>query len=99
MLSRLKILSTTKKQKVGLFAYHLEGLRVPLVVRVPQFGNHCHTRYLIVSLKKPGSVIDCHVINYPVIKYPVMKSVPSPRGGFGGLRPLHKAPRPPNWNV
>jgi len=21
--------------------YHLEGLRVPLVVRVPQFENHC----------------------------------------------------------
>ena len=22
--------------------YHLEGLRVPLLVRVPQFGNHCY---------------------------------------------------------
>jgi len=29
-----------EKQKVGLFVYHLEGLRVPLLVRVPQFGNH-----------------------------------------------------------
>jgi len=25
-------------------AYHLEGLRVPVVVCVPQFGNHCHRR-------------------------------------------------------
>ena len=24
--------------------YHLEGLRVPLMVRIPQFGNHCSTR-------------------------------------------------------
>jgi len=23
-------------------AYHLEGFRAPLVVRVPQVGNHCH---------------------------------------------------------
>jgi len=30
-----------EKQKVGLFVYHLEGLRAPLLVRVPQFGNHC----------------------------------------------------------
>jgi len=30
-----------EKQKVGLFVYHREGLRVPLLVRVPQFGNHC----------------------------------------------------------
>jgi len=29
-----------EKQKVGLFVYHLEGLRVPLLVRAPQFGNH-----------------------------------------------------------
>jgi len=28
-----------EKQNVGLCAYHLENLRVPLVVRV-QFGNH-----------------------------------------------------------
>jgi len=27
------------EEQKGL-AYHLEGLRVPLVVRVPQFGNH-----------------------------------------------------------
>jgi len=25
---------------VGLFVYHLEGLSVPLLVRVPQFGTH-----------------------------------------------------------
>ncbi|KAF2363963.1 hypothetical protein FHG87_005275 [Trinorchestia longiramus] len=24
-----------------VFAHHLEGPRVPLVVRVPQIGNHC----------------------------------------------------------
>ena len=29
-----------EKQKVSLLVYHLEGLRVPLAVRVPQFGNH-----------------------------------------------------------
>jgi len=29
-----------EKQKVGLFVYHLEGLGVPLLVHVPQFGNH-----------------------------------------------------------
>jgi len=30
-----------EKQNLGLFTYHLEGLRVPLVVHVPQFRNHC----------------------------------------------------------
>jgi len=30
------------EEQKGL-AYHLEGLRVPLVIRVPQFGNHCVT--------------------------------------------------------
>jgi len=29
-----------EKQKVSLLVYHLEGLCVPLLVRVPQFGNH-----------------------------------------------------------
>jgi len=29
-----------EKQKVDLLAYHLEGLRVPVVIRVLQFGNH-----------------------------------------------------------
>jgi len=29
-----------EKQKVSLLVYHLEGLRVPLLVRVPQFANH-----------------------------------------------------------
>ena len=29
-----------EKQKVDLFMYHLEGLRVPLLVRVQQVGNH-----------------------------------------------------------
>jgi len=28
------------EEQKGL-AYHLEGLRAPLVVRLPQFGNHC----------------------------------------------------------
>jgi len=28
------------EEQKGL-ACHFEGLRVPLVVRVPQFGNHC----------------------------------------------------------
>ena len=30
-------------EKVGLFVHHVESLHVglPLVVRVPQFGNHC----------------------------------------------------------
>jgi len=32
------------EEKKGL-AYHLESLRVPLVVRVPQFGNHCATEF------------------------------------------------------
>jgi len=39
-----------EKQKVGLFVYHLEGLRVPLMVRVPQFGNHCSTCCLVIRL-------------------------------------------------
>jgi len=30
------------EEQKGL-AYHLEGLRVPLVVHVPQFGNHCNS--------------------------------------------------------
>jgi len=30
-------------EKVGLFVHHVETLHVglPLVVRIPQFGNHC----------------------------------------------------------
>jgi len=33
--------------------YHLEGFRVPLVVRVPQFENHCSkdSYYSLVSNK------------------------------------------------
>ena len=31
---------SVKKNRVGLFVYHLEGLRLPLLVCVPQFGNH-----------------------------------------------------------
>jgi len=41
-----------EKQKIGLFVYHLEGLSVPLLVRVPQFGNHCYR----------GSTLDMHMI-------------------------------------
>jgi len=37
----VNVLFCEEKQKVGLFVYHREGLRVPLLVRVPQFGNHC----------------------------------------------------------
>jgi len=33
------------EEQKGL-TYHLEGLHVPLVVRVPQFGNHCATGML-----------------------------------------------------
>jgi len=29
-----------EKQKVDLFLYHLEGLCVPLLVGVPQFGDN-----------------------------------------------------------
>jgi len=32
---------SVKKNRVGLYVYHLEGLRLPLLVCVPQFGNHC----------------------------------------------------------
>jgi len=38
---QVKILSfCEEKQNVGLFVYHLEDLRLPQLVRVPQFGNH-----------------------------------------------------------
>jgi len=32
------------EEQKGL-VYHLEGLRVPLAVRVPQFGNHCSSAW------------------------------------------------------
>jgi len=35
-----------EKQKAGLYVYYLESLRVPLVVRVPQFGNHWFRTYI-----------------------------------------------------
>jgi len=38
------------KQQVDLFTYHLEDLRVPLMVRVPQFGNHCCMRWKLVHV-------------------------------------------------
>ena len=38
-ISENKMYSFCVEDQKG-FAYHLEGLRVPLVVRVPQFGNH-----------------------------------------------------------
>jgi len=44
---------------VGLFVYHLEGLRVPLLVRVPQFGNHCPKGYS----RKVRSTLDQHLYN------------------------------------
>jgi len=51
-----------EKQKVGLFAYHLEGLREPLVVRVPQFENHCFKPSLDLFPHKCtyAKVIDVH---------------------------------------
>jgi len=39
-ISKNKMFFLCVEEQQGL-AYHLEGLRVPLVVRVPQFGNHC----------------------------------------------------------
>jgi len=33
-------------EKVDLFIHHLESLRVPLVVRILQFGNHC-TKWIV----------------------------------------------------
>jgi len=37
------------EERKGL-AYHFECLRVPLVVRAPQFGNHCFSQ----STNMPG---------------------------------------------
>jgi len=37
-----------------LLAYHLKSPRVPLVVRVPQFENHCSKAY-----RKPSRVFNC----------------------------------------
>jgi len=36
----MNIFFREEKLEVGLFVYHLETLRVLLLVRVPQFGNH-----------------------------------------------------------
>jgi len=35
--------SLRSNNKQNVLAYHLEDLRVPLVVRVPQVGNHCNS--------------------------------------------------------
>ena len=47
-----------EKQNLGLSTYHLKGLRVPLVVRVPQFGNHClkWTSYICFCTVNSGNV-------------------------------------------
>jgi len=45
----VNIIFCEEEQKVGLFVYHLEGLRVPLLVRVPQFGKDCF-RIILFSL-------------------------------------------------
>ena len=37
----VNILFSQEKQKVGLVVNHRDGLRVPLLVHVPQLGNHC----------------------------------------------------------
>ena len=47
-ISENEMYSFCVKEQMGL-AYHLEGLRVPLVVRVPQVGNHCPRK----SIKSP----------------------------------------------
>jgi len=39
-------------KKWKLLAYHLEDLRVPLVVRVPQVGNPCSTPTVHYQLQK-----------------------------------------------
>jgi len=39
--------SCEEKQKVGLFAFHLKGLRVSFAVRAPQFENRCVKRNCI----------------------------------------------------
>jgi len=36
-----------EKKKVCLFVYHLEGLRAPLVVHVPQFENQWFTSTIL----------------------------------------------------
>jgi len=38
-----------RKTERYIFTYHLEGLRVPPMVPIPQFGNHC-----IIDLEKYG---------------------------------------------
>ena len=52
----MNIFFCLEKQKVGLFVYHLESLRVPLVVLAPQFGNHWLRERLT---KFPMSIILC----------------------------------------
>jgi len=48
------------RRREGL-AYHLEGLRVPLVVRVPRFGNHCLNKIVracnVFRVKQQRSVV------------------------------------------
>jgi len=52
-------------QEQMALAYHLEGLRVPLVVRVPQVGNHCPSssadcaRELFKGSNGSDSFLDC----------------------------------------
>jgi len=48
-----------KKQKIGLLKYHLEGLCIPLVVCVPQFGNHC---YRLLSLWHKIQTVFCKML-------------------------------------
>jgi len=43
------------EEQKGL-AYHCEGLRVPLVVRIPQFGNHRATKSIIGSKNSDSSL-------------------------------------------
>jgi len=46
-INKNKMFSFCVEEQKGL-AYHLEGLRVPLVV--PQFGNHCSNWMLLYAM-------------------------------------------------
>jgi len=46
-----------------LLDYHLKNPRVPLVVRVPQFENHCSKAY-----RKP-SRLELSIVHYSRVSY------------------------------
>jgi len=59
------------EEQKGL-TYHLEGLGVPLVVRVPQFGNHwyrrCNNGFAFLRFLEfcvvAGNKSNCNLINF-----------------------------------